>query len=314
MVKNCFLFCLVCFFCFATSVETAVLGDVIIDSIVIDADDASLPDPDPTTFGVGDTLSASSFLTVDGTSVFDLSGGSLEGFSDFSGSSTLNVTSGSAGSLFGGSSVGLLDNATANISGGSIAGLESNSGTSVNISGGNVNLGFSIGGSIAISGGDVSASDFNVNSGDSLEISGGTVVVGSLFVSSGGTATISGGVDLNNLFLIDVNGAGASLNLVGSDFRLLFDDFDNNIFTDTPVAGPITDSLFFDGISGTSLAGTLLDGTEFRINEANLSGGGVINLVAIPEPTSMTILLIAGLVTSLQRRRSHTNSLREVRA
>lgn len=309
MVKNCFLFCLVGFFCFATSVETAVLADVAIDSTLIDADDASLPDPDPTTFGVGDTLSPSSVLTVDGTSVFNLSGGSLEGFSDFSGSSTLNVTSGSAGGGFV-----LSGNATANISGGSIAGLESNSGTSVNISGGNVDFGFSTGGSIAISGGNVNAADFNVNSGDSLEISGGTVVVGSLFVSSGGTATISGGVDLNNLFFIDVNGAGASLNLVGSDFRLLFDDFDNNIFTDTPVAGPITDSLFFDGISGTSLAGTLLDGTEFRINEANLSGGGVINLVAIPEPTSMTILLIAGLVTSLQRRRSHTNSLREARA
>ena len=313
MLKNCLLFCFVGFFCSVTSVETAVLADVVIDSTLIDADDASLPDPDPTTFGVGDSLSPSSVLTVNGSSVFNLAGGSLDGSADFSGSSTLNVTSGSAGSLFGGGFVGLSGNATANISGGSIVGLESNSGTSVNISGGNVNLGFSIGGSIAISGGDVSASDFNVNSGDSLEISGGTVVVGSLFVSSGGTATISGGVDLNNLFLIDVNGAGASLNLVGGDFRLVTEDFDNFIFTETPVTGPITDSLFFDGISGTSLAGTLLDGTEFRINEANLSGGGVINLVAIPEPTSMTILLIAGLVTSLQRRRSHTNSLREVR-
>ena len=43
MLKNCLLFCFVGFFCSVTSVETAVLADVVIDSTLIDADDASLP-------------------------------------------------------------------------------------------------------------------------------------------------------------------------------------------------------------------------------------------------------------------------------
>ena len=86
MLKNCLLFCFVGFFCSVTSVETAVLADVVIDGNVLS---------DPTTFGVGDTLLASSVLTVNGSSVFNLAGGSLDGFADFSGSSTLNVTSGS---------------------------------------------------------------------------------------------------------------------------------------------------------------------------------------------------------------------------
>ncbi len=254
MVKNCFLFCIVCFFCSVASVETEVFADVVIDGNALS---------DPTTFGVGDTLPASSDLFVDGTSVFNLSGGSLDGFADFSGSSTLNVTSGSAGTVF------LQGNATANISGGAIAFLDSSSGTTVNISGGDVGFGVA-GGSVTISGGSVDTPDFSVASGDSLEISGGNVSVGTLNVSTGGTATISAGVDLDNLFFIGVDGAGASLNLVGANFRLVTEDTENFTITETPFTGTITDSFaFFNGFLATSLAGTLLDGTEFQISEAS---------------------------------------------
>lgn len=298
-------------YCFAFIVTGLILigssdvdADVIVTDAngfmnVIDADDPNLPDPDPTTFGAGDVLNSTDSLVVDGFSVFNLSGGSLDGFSDFVGNSTLNVASGSAGFVL------LSDNAMANVSGGAITSLESMSGNAVTISGGAVDFGGTASGDIAISDGTVNAADFFIGSGDSLEVSGGNVSVGNLSIFDGGTATISGGVDFDNLFIIDVSGAGSSLNLVGSDFLLRFEDFDNNVFTDTPVTGQITDSLFFDGISGTSLVGTLADGTEFRINEASLTDGGVINLVAVPEPSTLGLLGLIACVGVMRRKRSH---------
>jgi hypothetical protein len=231
-----FPFCLVGLFACMIAASTATIyADVTIDTNVIDVDDPNLPDNDPTTFGLGSNLSNSTFLLVDGSSVVNLSGGNLEGINDFTDSSTFNISSGNAGSVF------LSGSAALNVAGGSIGSLESMSGSTVTISAGTVDFGPSASGDIAVSGGEVNAADFFVESGDSLEISGGSTSVGNLSVSNGGTATISGGMEFDDLLFVDVSGAGSSLNLIGSDFRILFEDFDNNIFTETPVTGPITE-------------------------------------------------------------------------
>ena len=132
-------------------------------------------------------------------------------------------------------------------------------------------------------------------------MTGGSLDATSFFLSDGAQATISGGT-LQEVFFLDIFGSGSALNLVG-DFMLITnndDPFDPffGIPISTPATGTITD-IAFDSV----LEGTLGDGSPVRFSGIGLGDGGVINISSIPEPNSMILISLAGMVGLLPRRK-----------
>ena len=156
------------------------------------------------------------------------------------------------------------------------------SGSEVNISGGEVGVGFdaNFGSEVNISGGEVGA-DFDANSGSEVNISGGTVGDG---------------------FAAD---SGSEVNLLGSEFFLDGELLDTLTFGD-----PFTIS-----DRGVTLSGTLEDGSlfSFDLNSSfvgfeedlfELGATLTVTVTVVPEPGSLTLLGLGGLTTMLRRRRS----------
>jgi len=67
-------------------------------NVFSDLDDPSMPDSDPTVFGMGNDLSFVD-LSVSGNSVVNVTGANISANGFFSGNSTLNVSSGAIGSF-----------------------------------------------------------------------------------------------------------------------------------------------------------------------------------------------------------------------
>lgn len=299
---------LVCFV-FSSSLHADVILTSQFDGSTVfsDLDDASMPDQDPTVFGSGGDLSGNlSFdLSANGSSVVNVTDATLNGTSFFGGNSTLNISGGSIGG--GGGLVTLQDQATANISGGTVIGLEvlaSGLGTttsaSINISGGNVSsFGSFSSTDIVISDGSFSTPDVNLSDG-SLEISGGNLDATSFFLFDGAQATVSGGT-FQEIFMLDISGSGSALNLIG-EFMLITDNSDPldpiGLPISTPATGTITD-IGFD----TVLEGTLSDGSPIRFSFIQLANGGVINISSVPEPSAVTLFSLAGMAGLLRRRK-----------
>ncbi len=203
------------------------------------------------------------FLTLNSNSTLNIYGGSISGDLVAEPLSTINISGGLIDGLYGWfQSTG----AVINISGGEVnaASLTENSGNTINITGG------TLGGTYLAPGNTINLSQGSIET--ILSVDGtfnmtGGVIDGSLRLDDDGTAIISGG-----RFGWQVRtDTGSSLTLTGGDFRL----------DGAPIAGldSIGNTVDFDIPEGSTLSGTLSDGTVFiitppRENNSYTGGGG----------------------------------------
>ena len=113
--------------------------------------------------------------------------------------------------------------------------------------------------------------------GEDIEITGNgqVTLTGGMFPNDGSGATSFSVIDSGILCII------------GSDF---------SIGTDAPFT-PITDFVLTAGDSPSTLSGTLADGSTFTDIEFSVSGAGQIVLKAVPEPSSILLIGLVGMVT-----------------
>jgi hypothetical protein len=209
-----------------------------------------------------------------------------------------------------------------NISGGSVStAFVANSGSEVNLSGGTVVYGFNepfsanSGSNVNISGGAVTTR-FNARSGSLVNISGGTfgdvfgISSGSLVNISGGTfgdqfraftgseVNISGGIFDDNFFIT----SGSEVNFFGSEFQIDGSVLNNLLPGETFT---ITDR-------DVTLSGVLAGGEQFSfdLNTARSPGNDFFSpeatltvTIAVPEPTSLTLIAMVLTMGFAQRRR-----------
>ena len=242
-------------------------------------------------------------------SIVNINGGNVgNGFGAGSGS-IVNINGGNVGSGFGagfgsvvninGGNVGdLFDafvNSEVNISGGTVGDYFATFPDSiVNISGGSVGDNFNNDGTVNISGGSVGM-DFRLFADTTLNISGGSV--GSNFTSFFGSVTnISGGTFSSIGTTFD-----GEVNFFGTEFFL----------DDIPLSSLILDEAFSIDVfpNDSILSGTLNDGSEFsyEIPDTFFPGTALsVTLTAVPEPSSIVLLMATscGLVTRRRRSRS----------
>ena len=265
---------------------------------------------------IGDNA-ALSFRTNFIDSEVNLISGRLAGSEDFFAGTTLNQSGGSIGNntdIFGvanisngtiGGNADLFDGGTINLSGGSFgSGLEVFAGGTLNVSGGDTGASGRINGVLNVADGLVGANT-RVNAGGEANFSGGSV--GGLFTNAG-AITVSGG---------DFNDTG------GFGFHNVFVDGTTSFFGDTNFIGT---EFFLDGVPvGTAgvediitarnqtLTGTLLDGSQisFVLNDSSPGffsdffpvGSTLSVTVAVPEPTSLAVLMsMSGLLLARRRR------------
>ena len=232
-------------------------------------------------FGASTTFSAGSALTVTGgdfgtsaaiANTANVSGGTFGDFLDVEDGGILNFSDGSIGS-----SGEVLSGGVANISGGVI-------GSSFNVRDGGV---------ATITNGEIGSS-FRPNAGSEVTISGGQAVG---FFANEGDTTISGG-DFDNTSIFGFhNLSGSELNLIGTEF-----------FLDGEAVG--TSGIITD--RDVTLTGTLLDGTaisfvlnsDTSLNALNdvFAADSTLAVTVIPEPTSLALLGLGGLLLARRRR------------
>lgn len=272
---------------------------------------------------VGDNA-ALSFRTTFRDSEVNLISGRLAGQEDFLAGTTLNQSGGSIGNntdIFGvanisngtiGGNADLFDGGTINLSGGSFgSGLEVFDGGTLNVSGGDTGASGRINGVLNVADGLVGANT-RVNAGGEANFSGGSV--GGLFTNAG-AITVSGG---------DFNDTGSfgfhNVFVDGDDTSATFGD---SFFGDTNFIGT---EFFLDGVPvGTAgvediitarnqtLTGTLLDGSPISFFLDDSSPGFFSDsfpvdstlsvTIAVPEPTSLAVLMsMSGLLLARRRR------------
>ncbi|MEM7626136.1 MAG: PEP-CTERM sorting domain-containing protein [Planctomycetota bacterium] len=221
-----------------------------------------------TVTGTG-TLGAN-FAVVDGT--LNIEGGSVgNGLEIVSGE--INLSGGTVGNFSN-----AFTGSTVNISGGTVGdSFEAFSGSTVNISGGIIEFGF------------------DAESGSTVNISGGTI--GDNFgASSGSTVNLSGGT-VGDGFLAF---SGSTVNLFGTSFVL-----DGAELTDLTLGEAFT----ITG-RGVTLSGFLADGSafEFELNigfafdQDLFAPDATLTITLVPEPTSILLLGLGGLLTARRRR------------
>ena len=232
-----------------------------------------------------------SFHALDGSKV-DISGGSVSSNFIASGNSEVNVSGGKIWSYFE------ARNSRVNVSGGSIGAFQAND-SEVNISGGLVSGSFHADNSVVnLSGGSVNG--INARNGSIANISGGSIesagayddtslvnitggLVGGFFAFEGGAINISGGSIGNSPKI----GSDSHLNISGGEFRL----------DATPLAGldTVGNALALDVPLGSTLSGTLADGTPFALSigktPAIADGALTLTAASLP-PISPTTLVL----------------------
>lgn len=154
------------------------------------------------------------------------------------------------------------------------------------------------------SGGEIGSS-FVADAGSVVNISGGIFeeefeAIGNVNISGGGfgddfTATFGSVVNISGgTFGDEIEfRSGSEVNLFGSNFLL-----DGVLLDDTLQLG---DSFLVE--SGDSLSGIFVDGSEFSFDLTSSSGALSVTLTAVPEPSSVSLLFLAGAAMLARRRR-----------
>ena len=225
--------------------------------------------------------------------------------------------------IFDGATVNLADNAifgvagvldaggTLNQTGGSLGNTLSISGVA-NISGGTSGGGHIVqnGGVLNLSGGDFGANNLVIENGGVVNHAGGDigfntdVLDGGILNVSGGTSEFFSANDGTSSSDLDVSGGG-TVNFFGTEFYI-------NYVAVTAAPGEefiITDRGFNGSVV---LTGTLLDGetiiydlneTASSVNREDLfESGSIVTVTVIPEPTSLALLSLGGLLLARRRR------------
>lgn len=215
-------------------------------------------------------------------------GGDIGFFFDANAGGEVNISGGNMGSGFNANS-----GSEVNISGDSIGGMfNANSGSLVNISGGSISTLVAESGSLLNISGGIIDLQLDPLLGSEVNISGG--VINGLFSRPGSEVNISGGTfDPTSFFPF-----GGNFNLFGSDFFL--DDVSlDDILT--------TDEAFTIDDRDVVLTSVLADGSSFSLDlftsgtEFNLT---VTLVSSIPEPGSLTLLGLGGVVLLVRRRKN----------
>lgn len=244
----------------------------------LDTDDPSLPDPDPFTL-VG--INAGNFVTINGPSIANVSGGNVAGEIFLSDQSQLNVSAGTV------NSVSAAGDSTINVTGGSVGDFFGAAGVT----------GVSGNSQINISGGTVGFVSPVIGPDASVVVSGGSVG-GGIFLE--GSFQVTGGSFDFPLFDLQ----GGIFELVGSDFVLTTSEFDPFLGFDLEVQNPVSGDLSPADLASGTLSGTLLDGSAFTFFGTFVSGDGIIRVTAVPEPNSAGFILLASCPLLCRRRRS----------
>ncbi len=236
-----------------------------------------------------------------GTTVNVLSGGSiyqLQGFHDsivtMSGGSVqdLRVHDNSQFTMSNGTVSDYLaayNSNTVTISGGSVNSLTAYESSTVTISGGSVGSGpydylaAANSSTVTISGGSVSA--VHANQSSTVTISGGSV--SALYTYDSSTVTISGGTIGTDLRLND----SVELLICGSDFAI--DGISFGYGSISSMLGGVYSDEAYRTLTGTLVDGSSID-NQFRI-------GNTAQIVLIPEPTTLLLLGLGGLMLGRKR-------------
>jgi len=289
----------------------------------------------PSTVGAGETVNflSGSYpfgqLTGVGATV-NFEGTAVDGGRFRFSESQINVRAGIAPSL-------TLFNSEVNISGGQARAITASLGSIVNITGGTLRTSerslssgaIKDGGTMNISGGIIDFGDpsaafkdtglgIRVELGGVLNISGGNFegssgggsagARGGIFVEEGGSVNISGGsfdfgrVTSGRLFGGRLLASeGSQLNLIGTEFLL-----DGELLENLAIEQP-----FIITNRDLTLSGTLLDGSRFSFDlsafafDISDSATLSVTLSAIPEPSSIALMLFACVGLACGRRRVH---------
>ena len=248
----------------------------------------------------GGSIGAGSSVTG---SLVNISGGSIgEDFNAFD--SVVNISGGDVGIFFDAEAGSVV-----NITGGTFGGnFDANADSVVNISGGAFPSTFNarVAGQVNISDGSFT-SFVEIQNGSVANISGGSFEDARVDFGFGSTANISGGTfsDFDVFFDTDIN-------LIGSGFVLNGQELDSLLSInvafliqdrDVTLSGLFADgtAFSFDLNSNSSFGDTFADADFFSPN-ARLS----VTLVpaAIPEPSSLTLLGLAGLILMVRQRKT----------
>jgi hypothetical protein len=171
-------------------------------------------------------------------------------------------------------------------------------GSSLNISGGTTDIGPNAG--------DTSGRSLILNSG-SFAMSGGILNVSNEFKPLGATASISGGTLNARLISFDsvdtvLEFSGGNINLAVATFQGVFSGGNGHIdFTDTDATLFITggDQATADSLlNGRLRANGVIDANQFDVS---VDGSGV-SISLVPEPGSLALLAIGGLLIARRRR------------
>ena len=226
----------------------------------------------------------------------------------------------SVGTINTGGVVNVSENATLNLN------FTLATGATLNQTGGNIRSGLTIAGTANISGGGSGLSNtggYTVQNGGVLNLSGGLIGSAELTVEDGGILNQSGG-DLGFNTHIE---SGGVLNVAGGDFGGTFaagfagiDILDGGTINFTGseffINGEAIDTaggVFVIADRDVALTGTLADGSDINFtlnstralndNFSNLfEAGSTVTVTVIPEPTSLALLGLGGLLLARRRR------------